>query len=683
MKAPLFIFKVKYQTRKNQLQEFQIQLSCRISQSKKVQYLNKYRDNQAQYGSNIASYPYKIKIFQEQNFDFNQLVSGKKLPLFLKAGLYDFDDQLYILDDQTFASLRTDDLNMSLSGKLKVQSQGGVFNFEEIQIFGRPQYESSILIEAQFKDNYNRLTSIAYQINIQFRECYIGEVLENNQCIKCGVGTFSFNIDDRKCFQCLSNAVCFGGNQMQLKKGYWRSNPNSTIIYKCFDENACKGGLNVQDQCNEGYEGKIWYFQALMICKDFELKWPEKVSESLSYISIFSTSQKNALSFDCIFLFLGFHRSKAFFLKILIFGILPIILSAIGAIIWLFIWVFKRRVSNFQVIGKIKITSFVIILLLYPTVTTMMFQMFQCFKYEDGKSYLLYNMEVECWGNEHFQMSAFIGAPFIIIWSLLFPTYIVLKLKKIKYDFSNDSNLKEFGIFYIGLNDQAYEWEIIIVNFKKFLFILASTFIPQQITVYKTMTLICGMFYMSEEVQQNENLLLFFFIVITSYNGGFLFYWTFTLATSMIRYHANLFNRFHGIKIFKSKIDDYETNLQKYKARDSIQMLSKLFQNKSDQQICIDQNKISFDSQKQPQTSTKNKSSLIINPKYGIKQQSLDQLNKKTSRISRRISIQDQLTKEKNETQSKKQRKKRSNLDNKNSLSAQFQKNQITGQIFK
>lgn len=50
------------------------------------------------------------------------------------------------------------------------------------------------------------------------------------------------------------------------------------------------------------------YFQIIMICKDYELDWPEKVSDLLSYVSIFSSSQQSLLSFDCALMQSGFTK---------------------------------------------------------------------------------------------------------------------------------------------------------------------------------------------------------------------------------------------------------------------------------------------------------------------------------------------------------------------------------------
>jgi hypothetical protein len=38
-------------------------------------------------------------------------------------------------------------------------------------------------------------------------------------------------------------------------------------------------------------------------------------------------------------------------------------------------------------------------------------------------------------------------------------------------------NLKIYGIFYVGLTDKAFQWEVIIMNARKVALIIAATFL--------------------------------------------------------------------------------------------------------------------------------------------------------------------------------------------------------------
>ena len=69
---------------------------------------------------------------------------------------------------------------------------------------------------------------------------------------------------------------------------------------------------------------------------------------------------------------------------------------------------------------------------------------------------------------------------FIIVWTVIFPLTIVKLLKNNKTLFSSEKHLKIYGIFYIGLKDNAYFWEIIVVTYRKIILIICSTIIQSE-----------------------------------------------------------------------------------------------------------------------------------------------------------------------------------------------------------
>jgi hypothetical protein len=126
---------------------------------------------------------------------------------------------------------------------------------------------------------------------------------------------------------------------------------------------------------------------------------------------------------------------------------------------------------------KIYTTSFVIIMLYNPQIITDSFSLFNCINYEDGFSYLKFDTTVRCWSPNHILMAITIGGTFIFIYAIMFPTVIIWRLYSIKDEFNNKRNLKMYGIFYIGLSDGSYYWEICIVHLRKLLLIICATFI--------------------------------------------------------------------------------------------------------------------------------------------------------------------------------------------------------------
>jgi hypothetical protein len=56
------------------------------------------------------------------------------------------------------------------------------------------------------------------------------------------------------CKTCVDNALCPGGNQINVSAGYWRANMSTDNINICFVKGACPGGLE-NNSCTIGYKG--------------------------------------------------------------------------------------------------------------------------------------------------------------------------------------------------------------------------------------------------------------------------------------------------------------------------------------------------------------------------------------------------------------------------------------------
>jgi hypothetical protein len=72
-----------------------------------------------------------------------------------------------------------------------------------------------------------------------------------------------------------------------------------------------------------------------------------------------------------------------------------------------------------------------------------------------------------------------------VIWTFLFPLVIYRRIRENKGRLAEPVILKLFGIFYVGLNDDSFYWEIIIMNIRKVSLILASTFFSSSRNSFK------------------------------------------------------------------------------------------------------------------------------------------------------------------------------------------------------
>lgn len=99
-----------------------------------------------------------------------------------------------------------------------------------------------------------------------------------------------------------------------------------------------------------------------------------------------------------------------------------------------------------------------------------------CATYEDGYTYLKKDTKIKCWSGKDMIYQLTIGCTFILVWAILFPIAICLRLRREKGQLSKPHNMKLYGIFYIGLNDDSFYWEIIIMNIRKIAIIVVATF---------------------------------------------------------------------------------------------------------------------------------------------------------------------------------------------------------------
>ena len=102
---------------------------------------NLYQNNSALYGPDIASYPVKIKLVNSTQDEvyLNNVGSGITYPQTLHLGLYDYDDQIMVLDSSDQISILPIDLHSSdVSGvNVGLLNQGST-SFDSIAFISSP-----------------------------------------------------------------------------------------------------------------------------------------------------------------------------------------------------------------------------------------------------------------------------------------------------------------------------------------------------------------------------------------------------------------------------------------------------------------------------------------------------------------------------------------------------------------
>ena len=259
-----------------------------------------------------------------------------------------------------------------------------------------------------------------------------------------------------------------------------------------------------------------------------------------------------------------------FNLSIIFMALIPFLVAFFSFLSWLLVAMLKTSVRG-QVKRNAVTTTVVFSFLIYPTIVNYTFEMFNCIDIE-GVTYLKRDFTLECWSGAHVRNILIIGLPVIIVWVFGFPAFIFRILYKNKARLNEKNMLIKYGLFYVGLNDRGYYWEVLVVNIRKILFVgvvvsltrsssqlqgmlcfsvLYSThFMLKQIKPYNKaylnftdvfssfaaiVTLLNGIFFMNDEnANKNDSESLVIFIAVVLFNGAFLCYWGVRIVMALV-----------------------------------------------------------------------------------------------------------------------------------------------------
>ncbi|TNV87766.1 hypothetical protein FGO68_gene11233 [Halteria grandinella] len=370
------------------------------------------------------------------------------------------------------------------------------------------------------------------------------------------------------------------------------------------------------------------YSQAIMIVYEFNLNWPHQVSQALEYFSSINSAQEYVFSFDCIYKQLNIGDSTPFLYKEVIkYGLMPIFFSLVAALIWYFIHQYYLKIKKVQICleRNIKVSMFVIVYLIYPSIINFSFSLFNCFSLDDGNSYLKRDFQIQCWTSEHKLMALPIGLCFIFVWVIGFPAVIFYILNKNKDKLSQREFILEYGLFYVGLTEEAYFWEVIVSNIRKIIFVSCSTLLSsfnpiikaiiavaalivqmqmshnfspyidprfdqiEHLGIYSSVfTVFMGLIYVQNDIQKSNSAQLVVFLFIMATNLLFFIQWIRSFATVILRTQMQRLQSFKYLSFLtKIKINDYHNDLQlelhKLHKRNSISKRERYYKQLSNQ----------------------------------------------------------------------------------------------------
>ena len=132
------------------------------------------------------------------------------------------------------------------------------------------------------------------------------------------------------------------------------------------------------------------------------------------------------------------------------------------------------------------LSSVVTLYLIHPMISLVCLNLFNCFEIEPGRSFLIRDMEIRCWGSDHVVYAIAIGLPMLCFWVIGLPAaalWILCKKRKVLWE---KEQIKRYRVLYQGLREKTFYWEIVNV-FRKLSLISVNVFFSGEDQMYKAL----------------------------------------------------------------------------------------------------------------------------------------------------------------------------------------------------
>ncbi|CAG9312679.1 unnamed protein product [Blepharisma stoltei] len=244
---------------------------------------NSYLNNSAEYGDEIASFPAKLMRINIDGIlegyknntgsadpisisNLTEIAPGQNIKSPLLIALVDQSNSIIQTDNWSTAELIAINSTTQISGKIKVTSVKGIFNFSEFSISEEPGSDIQIMVTSiaidtdKLKNSGEDFFSKNLVFNGNIRKCEIGEIKTGKNCEICPEGFYSLNPSLMACNACPETAICYGNWTMVPRPGYWRDNKYTEKFWECPYPSACLGSPNkthisYTGECSKGYKG--------------------------------------------------------------------------------------------------------------------------------------------------------------------------------------------------------------------------------------------------------------------------------------------------------------------------------------------------------------------------------------------------------------------------------------------
>lgn len=173
------------------------------------------------------------------------------------------------------------------------------------------------------------------------------------------------------------------------------------------------------------------YVQLVSIVGSFQFQWPEEVKTMFTVQNTVASGPAEVFSLDCLFP-PQTTTSRTFFQKLLFISLSPLVVIAIGTIIWIIIFMVKKARFDSKLFKADIITTYVVIIfILHATLVQTSLIAFKCQDIGDDNETRMYverDLDVECWSKIHLSWVLACALPAFVIWGNYFSSKLILTI---------------------------------------------------------------------------------------------------------------------------------------------------------------------------------------------------------------------------------------------------------------
>jgi len=212
------------------------------------------------------------------------------------------------------------------------------------------------------------------------------------------------------------------------------------------------------------------YFQEILMIKDLNLSWPANITNFFGKFTMVSSTSSALIKINCFFQNYESMEMSTYVIGMIFFSLAPLLFAMLSFIPFGLQRLVKPEKYKATYVRNFVALNMTFIFLIYPTITSYSFGMFNCYEVEEV-NYLSVDFSIECWSSEHISLVLKYTLPALLIWVLGFPFTIFYILNRNKASLNEKAVIAKYGLFYIGFNDKSYYWQVLVINLRKSLYI--------------------------------------------------------------------------------------------------------------------------------------------------------------------------------------------------------------------